>query len=55
MALLYRSKDGHAWEYLHPLVQGTWNGQTHRDPVDSGEMWECPDFFSLGGLQVLLY
>jgi beta-fructofuranosidase len=53
--LLYRSQDLHAWEYLHPLVSGTWNGSTHNDPVDSGEMWECPDFFELDGKHMLLY
>ena len=25
------------------------------NPVDSGEMWECPDFFALGTKHVLLY
>ncbi len=53
--LLYRSSDGHNWEYLHPLAQGTWNQKSGGDPVDSGEMWECPDFFPLGGKHVLLY
>jgi beta-fructofuranosidase len=53
--LLYRSSDGRNWEYLHPLAQGTWNGGTMTNPVDTGEMWECPDFFPLGGKHVLLY
>ena len=53
--LLYRSEDGSAWEYLHPLAEGKWNGGAHSDPVDNGEMWECPDFFTLGDRQVLLY
>jgi beta-fructofuranosidase len=53
--LLYRSHDGHNWEYLHPLAQGTWNGGGMSNPVDTGEMWECPDFFPLGGKHVLLY
>jgi beta-fructofuranosidase len=53
--LLYRSHDGRNWEYLHPLAQGTWNGGTMSNPVDTGEMWECPDFFPLGGKHVLLY
>jgi beta-fructofuranosidase len=53
--LLYRSHDGRNWEYLHPLAQGTWNGGTVSNPVDTGEMWECPDFFPLGGKHVLLY
>jgi beta-fructofuranosidase len=53
--LLYRSKDTETWEYLHPLAQGTWNGQSFSNPVPSGEMWECPDFFALGDKHVLLY
>ncbi len=56
MALLYRSKDFRHWEYMHPLAQGTGNGSGKPDPVDSGEMWECPDFFPLGqGRHVLIY
>jgi beta-fructofuranosidase len=55
VVLLYRSKDGRSWEYLHPLAQGGWNGGSQTNPVDTGEMWECPDFFPLGGKHVLLY
>src|SRR5208282_989315 len=53
--LLYRSSDLRAWEYLHPLCNGAWNGKATPDPVDSGEMWECPDFFALCDKHVLLY
>lgn len=53
--LLYRSKDARRWEYLHPLAQGKWNGKIFSNPVPSGEMWECPDFFPLGKKHVLLY
>jgi beta-fructofuranosidase len=53
--LLYSSKDGRNWTYLHPLAQGKWNGSDKTNPVDTGEMWECPDFFPLGGKHVLLY
>ena len=53
--LLYRSKDTEKWEYLHPLAEGTWNGQSFSNPVPSGEMWECPDFFALSDKHVLLY
>jgi beta-fructofuranosidase len=53
--LLYRSKDLHAWEYLHPLASGKSNGKPTPDFVDSGEMWECPDFFPLDNKFVLLY
>jgi beta-fructofuranosidase len=53
--LLYRSQDLRNWEYLHPLLSGEWNGGASGNPVESGEMWECPDFFALGGKHVLLY
>jgi len=52
--LLYRSKDLRHWEYLHPLVEGVGNGQASVNPVDNGEMWECPDFFPLGDKHVLV-
>lgn len=53
--LLYRSADLRKWEYLHPLAAGKKNNKQTKDPVDSGEMWECPDFFALGDKHVLLY
>lgn len=53
--LLYRSADLRRWEYLHPLASGKWNGKESTNPVASGEMWECPDFFPLGKKHVLLY
>jgi beta-fructofuranosidase len=45
-ALLYRSRDLLAWEYLHPLCVG--------DQAETGTIWECPDFFPLGDKHVLL-
>jgi beta-fructofuranosidase len=53
--LLYTSHDGRNWTYLHPLAQGKWNEGTKVNPVDTGEMWECPDFFPLADKHVLLY
>jgi beta-fructofuranosidase len=53
--LLYRSSDARHWEYVHPLAQGSWNGKSFTNPVGSGEMWECPDFFPLGDKHILLY
>lgn len=50
-ALLYRSKDLLNWEYLHPLCVGDHHGT---EPVWSGSMWECPDFFRLDGKHVLV-
>jgi len=53
--LLYRSKDLKAWEYMHQLTSGVWNGKLTPNPCDDGEMWECPDFFALDGGHVLIY
>jgi beta-fructofuranosidase len=53
--LLYRSKNLRDWEYLHPLASGQWTGRENVNLVDSGEMWECPDFFPLGSKHALLY
>jgi beta-fructofuranosidase len=53
--LLYRSKDLRNWEPLHELASGHWTEKESVNPVDSGEMWECPDFFPLGKKHVLLY
>ena len=52
--LLYSSRDLHNWTYLHPLIEGSFNGKTSSNPVDTGDMWECPDFFPLGKKHVLL-
>ncbi len=53
--LLYRSKDLRSWEFLHELASGKWTEKELTNPVESGEMWECPDFFPLGNKHVLLY
>jgi beta-fructofuranosidase len=53
--LLYRSEDLRHWEYLHRLIEGKSNGQTNSNPVDTGEMWECPDFFAVHKKNCLLY
>jgi beta-fructofuranosidase len=52
--LLYRSTDLRHWMYLHPLIEGTAQQSAGVNPVDTGEMWECPDFFALGNKHVLL-
>lgn len=54
--LLYKSPDLQQWEYLHLLCGGEGKGTANAaNPVDSGDMWECPDFFELGGKHVLIY
>lgn len=53
--LLYKSSDLRSWQYLHPLAQGKWSGKQGANPVDTGEMWECPDFFPLGDKHVLIH
>lgn len=53
--LLYESRDLRRWAYRHPLIEGRGTGQPATNPVDNGEMWECPDFFPLGDRHVLLY
>ena len=52
--LLYKSTDLRHWTYLHTLVEGVGNTKDIVNPVDKGEMWECPDFFPLGAKHVLL-
>jgi len=52
--LLYSSPDLRRWTYLHPLVEGSSAKDKAVNPVDSGDMWECPDFFRLGDKHVLL-
>jgi len=55
MVLLYRSRDLIDWDYLHLLCRGRRDQLTSgRDPVSTGEMWECPDFFPLGDQHVLI-
>lgn len=54
MILLYSSPDLRRWTYLHPLVEGQPAVTQSINPVDNGEMWECPDFFPLGHKHVLL-
>lgn len=44
--LLYRTSDLIDWEFLRVLGEST---------GDLGYMWECPDFFELGGKHVLLW
>lgn len=53
--LLYRSKDLRAWEYIGKLAEGKPNGKQSANPCDTGEMWECPDFFPLGKQHCLFY
>ena len=42
---MYRSADCVIWKYWKPLI---------RNDGQFGNVWECPDFFELGGRQVLV-
>ncbi|MEN6478830.1 MAG: glycoside hydrolase family 32 protein [Anaerolineales bacterium] len=46
MILLYRSEDLLHWEYLHPLYVG--------ESVETGRIFECPNFFAVDGRHVLI-
>ncbi len=50
-ALLYRSPDLLHWEYVGPLCVGD---SRRMEPLWTGTMWECPDFFPLGDRHVLV-
>ena len=55
MVLLYRSQDLIHWDYLHLLCKGRKDELLPgKDPVSTGEMWECPDFFPLADKHALL-
>lgn len=53
--LLYRSKDLLNWEYMHVLSGRNQNGAPGLAAFDPWEVWECPEFFALGGKHVLIY
>jgi beta-fructofuranosidase len=50
-AFLYRSPDLLRWEYIGPLCVGD---SSRTEPLWTGSMWECPDFFKLGDRHVLV-
>jgi len=54
MILLYSSHNLRHWTFLHPLIEGSPGKTQSINPVDNGEMWECPDFFPFGNKHVLL-
>jgi beta-fructofuranosidase len=54
MVLLYRSPDLQRWRYVGPLYEEEVTPFAGASGVADGMMWECPDFFSLGGKHVLL-
>jgi beta-fructofuranosidase len=41
-ALVYGSDDLRHWDYLHPMAVGD---ASVREPVWTGIMWECPDYY----------
>ena len=52
MILLYTSPNLVDWTYQKPLHSGKMKPGI-KDPVGSGEMWECPDFFPVGNKHLL--
>ena len=47
VALLYRAKDMHHWEYVGPLLAS--------GSVDYGSAWECPNVFRFGEKHALIF
>lgn len=45
---LYRSRDLASWEFLHILAERQGSIAVETEHADPKEVWECPDFFSLG-------
>ena len=55
VVLLYKSADLKQWAFVKVFARGNWTGSDEKDTVNTGEMWECPDFFPLGGKHVLIH
>jgi beta-fructofuranosidase len=53
--LLYKSKDLRSWEFMHILVQREGSIALATEHQAQREVWECPEFFALGGKHVLIY
>lgn len=56
--LLFRSSDLRRWELLGPVLQGRVSAQAGSSvgaATQGGEVWECPDLFTLDGHDVLIY
>jgi beta-fructofuranosidase len=53
--LLYKSKDLRHWEFLHILAQREGSIALVTENQAQREVWECPEFFALGGKHVLIY
>ncbi len=49
--LLYRSQNLLEWQYMYPLYIGD---RSSTEPIWTGSMWECPDFFPLSHKNVLI-
>jgi beta-fructofuranosidase len=50
-ALLYESEDLIHWDYINPIYT---RSESATDPVWTGQMWECPQLFPLGGEHILM-
>jgi beta-fructofuranosidase len=56
VALLYSSKNLIDWKYVGPFLEDKRKLESNaKDPVASGEMWECPDFLPVSKEQWLFY
>jgi beta-fructofuranosidase len=54
MVLLYESPDLVNWRYVQPIFEGKLDARVQsKNPVATGEMWECPSLFPLGTKHVL--
>jgi len=53
--LLYKSRDLRHWEFLHILAQREGSIALAIENQAQREVWECPEFFALGGKHVLIY
>jgi beta-fructofuranosidase len=56
MALLYSSNNLTDWKYIGPFLEDKRKLESGaNNPVASGEMWECPDFFPVSEKDWLFY
>lgn len=52
---LYKSKDLRSWQFVHVLAHRESSSAVAYQQPHPREVWECPEFFALGGKHVLIY